>query len=488
MNAKSAGPLTSEILDRDDLRRALAEHDFTAAFGLIKKYGGLSQNKIAAACQLTPGKVSNIVSGQQQITSFEVICRVSDGLHIPGHMLGLARRPWEQSGEDDAGDQDTDRAADPPTEDEPAGVPWSRGAVVSMAARVTRSDLVMDRRAASRAIVAVVATGAGLLDPLEGWLQPAAVGESQPLRGRLGKAEVAELETTARAFRAWDHKFGGGLRRKAVVGQLNEVAAALEEHQRPEIEERLYRVMAQLAGTAATMAWDSGLQRRAQDYYRIALRAAHAGGDLAFGANVLAGMARQMLYRDRPHDALDLVRLAQDGSRGHAGPRVRAMLHTREAWALAATGRSAAFGRATAQAAEELTNAVPGEEPYWIAYFDEAELAGVTGGRFLDLARKDPHAHAESAADAIRTAIATRGADARRSHALDWIGLAECSFLQGDLTEAVGQTHRAVEAAQETQSSRVRTQLGSLYPYTVGHSASPAVREARDRLRGLLAS
>ncbi|MEV8310953.1 hypothetical protein AB0P36_27275 [Streptomyces flavidovirens] len=300
--------------------------------------------------------------------------------------------------------------------------------------------------------------------------------------------EIDELETTARAFRHWDHQYGGSLRRKAVLGQLNEVSSNLDDHQAPDVEARLYRIMAQLAGTAATMSWDCGLQRRAQDYYRLALRAAHADGDAVFGSNVLAGMARQMLYRDRPDDALQLINLAQEGSRKVITPRVRAMLHTREAWAYAAQGRTAGFQRATAQAAEALAGAAPGEEePYWIAYFDEAELAGVTGGRLLDMARQDPRQHAERAAAEIRSALAARGPEAGRSHALDRIGLAECHFLVGDIAGGAEEARRAV-AARRTQSGRVRTQLGQLYPYTVGHSASRSVREARDSIRDLLSS
>ncbi|WP_353850174.1 hypothetical protein [Streptomyces phaeoluteigriseus] len=67
-------------------------------------------------------------------------------------------------------------------------------------------------------------------------------------------------------------------------GQLSEVAAHLDEHQTPQVQQRLYQVMAQLAGTAATMAWDTGLQRRAQNYYLLALRASHAGGVVVTGA------------------------------------------------------------------------------------------------------------------------------------------------------------------------------------------------------------
>ncbi|MEV8310954.1 helix-turn-helix domain-containing protein [Streptomyces flavidovirens] len=90
MDATTPGPLSPDVLDRDDVRRALAEHDFAAAFTLIKKWGGLSQNRIGAACQLTPGKVSTIISGAQRVTSFEVVCRIADGLRIPGTLLGLA--------------------------------------------------------------------------------------------------------------------------------------------------------------------------------------------------------------------------------------------------------------------------------------------------------------------------------------------------------------------------------------------------------------
>ncbi|MFD4261959.1 helix-turn-helix domain-containing protein [Streptomyces sp. NPDC058534] len=481
MDAITPGPLAREVLERDDVERALAEHDFAAAFSLVKKWGGLSQNRIAAACQMTPGKVSTIISGQQQVTSYEVIRRIADGLRIPGRMVGLADRPWER--QPDLPDPPTPPAA-PATND----APWRPAVAVHLAADLTRSDLVMDRRAAARAISGAALSGAPLLDSVEDWLLPSRQADRGRHRGRIGQREVRELAATARAFRAWDHRFGGGLRRKAVVGQLNEVAGHLEEHHTPEVGRGLFQVMAYLGGTAATMAWDSGMQKQAQSYYLLALRAAHAAGDAAFGANVLAGMARQMLYRDRPQDALELVHLAQKGVRGEAGPRLRAMLHTREAWAYAAMGRAAAFRRATSEAMEALADGDGDEEPYWVAYFDDAELAGVTGGRLLDMARDDPQQHAEAAAESIRGALAGRGSEAGRSHALDLIGLAECHFLMGDVTGAVDHTHRAVEASARTRSNRVRTQLGLLYPYTVGRSSSRTVGEARARIREVLSS
>jgi tetratricopeptide (TPR) repeat protein len=151
-----------------------------------------------------------------------------------------------------------------------------------------------------------------------------------------------------------------------------------------EINRRLFRVMAYLAETAAMMSWDSGIHATAQRYYILALRASKEAKEYAFGANILASMARQLLSMGRPDDALELVRLAEDGaSKGHAPGAVWSMLHTREAWAYANLGRVQAFKRATGKAEDALASADRSEDPHWIRYFDEAELTGTTGDRLL---------------------------------------------------------------------------------------------------------
>lgn len=98
----------------------------------------------------------------------------------------------------------------------------------------------MDRRTATRTLANAALSGAPLLDSLEDWLQPSPRTDQKRQSGRIGLREVQELEATARAFRAWDHRFGGGLRRKAVVGQLNEAAGYLEDDQTPAVERGLF--------------------------------------------------------------------------------------------------------------------------------------------------------------------------------------------------------------------------------------------------------
>jgi len=240
--------------------------------------------------------------------------------------------------------------------------------------------------------------------------------------------------------------------------------------------------MAQLSETAAIMSWDSGHQALTQRYYVLALRSAKSAGDYAFAANVLAGMARQLLCLGRPDDALELVRLAQDIAHGYATPTVQAMLYTREAWAYAQRGRISAFWRATSKAEEALTGAKQAEDPYWISYFDAAELAGTTGGRLLDLA----HEHSELADETVHRveqAISLRRPGRLRSAALDQIGLAEAWLVKGELQEAGRLGLQAAEVAEQTPSDRVRVKLAEFYQHSNKYARVRPIAELRDRLQ-----
>ncbi|MGY0497448.1 hypothetical protein ACWZHB_02990 [Nocardia sp. FBN12] len=85
---------------------------------------------------------------------------------------------------------------------------------------LARKDLLVDRREAGTTLIGVV-VGAYLLEPLERWLrQQRGTTRPVPVVTGTGAQELDELEHAARLFREWDDKFGGGLRRKAVVGPV----------------------------------------------------------------------------------------------------------------------------------------------------------------------------------------------------------------------------------------------------------------------------
>jgi hypothetical protein len=349
---------------------------------------------------------------------------------------------------------------------------------------------MLGRRDATK-VIATLAVGVPLIEHVERWLGPGEehrAGADGGPKGTITPDEVARLEQAADVFRAWDDQYGGGLRRKAVVGQLSEVADLLQDSHPPSVSRRLFRVASRLAETAAMMSWDSGQQAKAQNYYLHALRAAKEAGEYAFGANILASMARQVLYMGRPDDALELIRLAGDGSAGRATPTVRSMLYTREAWAYAKMGRVQAFKRATGNAEEEFAKSRPEEDPEWIRYFDAAELAGVTGGRLLELSETDPR-NAVEARDQIKRALDQRQSSrGLRSYALDQAGLAHVCLIQREFEEAARVGNSALDTAEQTHSDRVRIQLQDLYQKTVPYSRITAIRDLNDRLCQYLSS
>lgn len=372
------------------------------------------------------------------------------------------------------------------------GVQWRPGVwsmhATSVADDLTREDLMFDRRQIGRALLGVV-VGAPLLEPLERWLaEPSPTVVPRTVRPGVGLPEVEALEHTARAFRAWDDQYGGGLRRKAVVGQLAEVNELLSESHPPEIRRRLAGTMAQLAETAAMMSWDSGEQHLAQRYYALGVRAAREADDRAFCAVVLAGMARQLLSLHRPGDALELVRLAQDYAHGGLTPAAEAMLYTREAWAYAKLERPSAFRRTCDKARSVFAGADRSADPYWIRYFDTAELTGTIGGRLLDIARTSDSSVAGEAAEHIDQAIALRTPDRRRSAALDQLNMVEARLIQGEPAEACRVGHAALTIAEQTASDRVAKKLTTVYNRTGDFVKISAVAELRERMRPLVAA
>ncbi|WP_327044722.1 hypothetical protein OG320_23625 [Microbispora sp. NBC_01189] len=344
---------------------------------------------------------------------------------------------------------------------------------------------MLDRRQAVRALA--ITAGLPLIDPVQRWLAKTPPARTETMYvGRIGIEEVVQLEATANVFRTWDHSHGGGLARKAVIGQLNEVADLLREPHPHDIALRLFHVMAELAKIAATMSWDCGMQTAAQKYYVLALQATKPAGDRPLGASILASMARQLLYLGHPRDALELIRLALDGVRGTGTPRLMAMLRTREAWAYAALGCPEAFRRATDAAEDAFTNIRDGDDdPDWITYFDAAELAGVTGGRYLDMARGD-HRYAGDALTYIGSALQLRQRSSMRSLALDQAGLAQAHLVKGDLDAAVTMGAAAIQTAGQVQSDLVRAQLRELYADTEPYR-EPAALGLTQQIREVLA-
>lgn len=357
----------------------------------------------------------------------------------------------------------------------PAGgdidLPWAGPQTVQMINEFSRSDLMLGRRGFLGTSLALSA-GPALLEPLQRWLvpttpatHPAAV--PPPRDGgrpsRLSEQELELLEATTVMFREWDSQCGGGLRRKAVVGQLHEVTDLLQEPHPEAVAQRLYRITADLASLAGWMSYDVGLQPTAQKYLVLALHAAKEAGDRPLGAFILSSMSRQMIHLDRPDDALELIHLAQYGARDSASATTQAMLHALEARAYANMGQVNKCHRAVRMAEDTYADSRPGEDPAWITFFNEAELHAENAHSYRDLAYvagRSP-TYASLAHPEMVMAVDGFAGDSvhQRAYALNLVGMGTVHLLMKEPEQAAHFTDHAITVAKRVRSERVNTRI-----------------------------
>ncbi|MFF0200420.1 hypothetical protein [Streptomyces sp. NPDC005017] len=384
-------------------------------------------------------------------------------------------------------------------QEHPDGVPWAPERTAAVLTEFTGMDLMLNRRGLVGA-GAALAAGSALSSAMHNWLHtdPALSADAPVLDNPLhadpagfdryeaapiGSQEIEELERSVEVFRAWDAARGGGLQRKAVVGQLNEVGGMLAYHHPPHLQRRLWGVAANLAVLAGWMSHDVGLEPTAQKYFVIAAHAAREGGDRPRAGEALSRAARQMVHLGRPGDALDLMKLAQSGSGERVLPRTKAMFHTIEAWAQASMGKGQAMRR-TLGRAEDLFVSDKADEapPSWMQLFNEADLYGMQALAYRTLAEFEPEAavHARHYAD---KALALRVDAQERSKIFDFLSMASACFIADDPEQADSFARLALVSMGQNSSRRTWDRLRQMYRLTAEYAEYPKIQDLREEIR-----
>ncbi|WP_127356007.1 DNA-binding protein NsdB [Actinacidiphila soli] len=381
-------------------------------------------------------------------------------------------------------------------------LPWAPERTAAVLTEFTGMDLMLNRRGLVGA-GAALAAGSAISGAMYDWLRadPALAADNpsfgDPFAGEVissdryeaapvGSEEIEALERSVEVFRAWDAARGGGLQRKAVVGQLNEVGGMLSYHHPAHLKRRLWGVAANLAVLAGWMSHDVGLEPTAQKYFVIAAHAAREGGDRPRAGEALSRAARQMVHLGRPDDALDLMKLAKSGSGEATLPRTRAMLHTIEAWAQASMGRGQAMRRTLGEA-EELFVSDNGDvpPPSWMQNFDEADLHGMEALAFRTLAEHDPSA-ANTAQHHAKQALELRATGHNRSQIFDYISLASACFIADDPEQADSYARLALLAIGQTSSHRTWDRLREMYRLTGRYADYTRIQDLRAEIQTAL--
>ncbi|MFQ6196259.1 regulator [Streptomyces sp. NPDC000405] len=300
--------------------------------------------------------------------------------------------------------------------------------------------------------------------------------------GRVSMGDIAALRSVGELFRTIDHAYGGGHARQALVRYLeHETEPMLRGTYGETTGRRLFAAAADLTRLAGWTSYDIAAHGLAQRYYVQALRLAQAAGDRAYGSYVLVTMSRQAVYLGHGREAVQLARVAQQGVGSGAPPVVQSLLHAVEARGHGVLGEVRACSASLARAERALEGSRAGDDvPYWVRFFDEAQLADEFAHCHRDLQQY------RAAAQHAERSLQLRSPAYARSRLFCRVVLASARLGLGELEQACALGVEAAQAAAEMRSVRaleyVRDFERRLEPY---RDAAP-VRGYREKAAGLV--
>jgi hypothetical protein len=322
-----------------------------------------------------------------------------------------------------------------------------------------------------------------LVEPSRDWLISGPDAQVARTAGpRVGACDVAALRAMTRSLVDLDHQYGSGQVRPVVVHYLNSVVAGLlSGSYREAVGRELFAAAARLTELAGYMAVDTGQPGLAQRYYIQALRLSQVAGDRGYGGYVLAAsMSHLAAQLGNPREIAQLARAAQEGTRGRVTPRAEAMFHAAEArgHALLADARQTqeAAGRALTAMERAVGRADSGDDPAWIAHFDEAYLADELAHCHRDLGQ------AEAAARRARESLAGHPESRARRRAIGHVLLATAQVQQREIEQACHTGLEAWRLLGSLRSNRGAEYLDGLQERLAPYQEEAVVREFHARL------
>ncbi|WP_237742642.1 XRE family transcriptional regulator [Actinopolymorpha alba] len=306
--------------------------------------------------------------------------------------------------------------------------------------------------------------------------------EPTPVPDRVGTHEIAHVRAVARLFSGWDHTYGGGFVREAVLAQLRWSAQLLDAHAAQDVRVELHEAVGHLGNVTAFMAFDAYAFADAERIFKFALACAEGAGNWHLRAKVLSSMARQAIWRGQCDIGLAFIELALIRT-DRITATEHAMLLTARARALAKLGRTQEALRVVGAADEAFSRSNPAEDPPWMAYYDSAQHAGDTGHALFDLSVRG---YPTEAGRRLAAAVEGHSAPFARSRAISQTKLASLTMATDDPREAAAIGHQALDSAGHLRSRRAADDLRELRRYATTHRDLPEVADLHRRITDLV--
>lgn len=321
-----------------------------------------------------------------------------------------------------------------------------------------------------RAVVAAPTVAAAWSEASLSWLVRTGADPmaERPAGARVGAGDIERLQATVAAFAEMDDRFGGGHARRALVHYLrSEVSSLLTGRYGERTGRALFGAVAEATLLAAWMSYDSGAHGLAQRYFVQALRLAHAADEIMLAGSILDAMSHQATFLGRFREAGNLARAARQGTAGWATPTLTAHFHAMEARALAAGGESVSAQRALSEAVRVFERRRLGDDPDWIAYFNDAELSAEFSHCFRDTGRF---------ADAVTYAQRSMTGSVRSDFFVTMVR-ATGHLGNGDVDEACAAARQALDLGTALRSARCVEYVRAFRQQLAGFDRLPAARD-----------
>lgn len=344
---------------------------------------------------------------------------------------------------------------------------------VDVLAELTSADLVESLSIVSASWVSATAPSV-----ITGYLfgEP----ERQPYDGTLtgaGADIAARIRATVRYLMDLDFQVGGGHTRKMLLFYWKtEVVPALRQRYPDPVRRQIFAAAADAAEVLGWSAYDAGRHGAAQRYFTQGLRLAREADDRMMGGQILSNLSHQANYLGHFSDAIQFARAAQSATFGHASATVNAMFLAMEARALASIGDAQACAEVLHRAEQAFDRSNPDEDPDWISYFDEFELAGEAAHCFRDLGQsRETELFVAKAIDPIRTPPRTRA----------FIGIvgAAGALSGGDVESALSIATEAISLAGTLQSDRYLRYVADFHKSLSAQASHPSVMAFTELVR-----
>lgn len=297
----------------------------------------------------------------------------------------------------------------------------------------------------------------------------------------LGVSDVEMIEKRTRSLRSMDHRLGGG---SCLDGALTLVHRMRRLPGKPigDGRERLHVAVADLHNLVGWVSFDVGLALQAHRYFSQALALAGRGGDDRLIADIFYRLGRMQLHQDNPVEALDYFQAGMHATDAAGHELAASILSMNQAWAHAVMGAEDQACDLIDRSRAQFATAPESDRPSWSSFFTRTDMLAMTGTVHSELAHRVDPEHARIAIPMLTEAVDDYGDDMARSRTFSLILLAMSHLVDGNVDHGVDVGFRALAAAENLTSVRVRDRMRPLKADAERHDTHSGARELAARI------